>query len=304
MAPISTKKEQERSQVYSSHGISASRFNTDEILGHPALTLETLKRKQENEKKKESAPVQQKSTPPIKNDGRVKITKIQGECKPQPEATRSSPPNAAYTDSVHRPTPKDDVLMLPDDFELLGTTKSKCLDPLDELCKALRVPYTVLDVFSGPRQAQGPTTKRIYRRDEVGDSLDPTLQNFEKATSEEYKEDYVVSIEKVGSDNRSPAQRFWDTYYPLIIVLGVVAVPVGGFLLTCLGACCSVFCGANYEEEIQKHEAEREKRRRMRKAKKAEEAAKRRRKSSVRLGLIEADIELEIVNKVWNMYPS
>ncbi|MCJ1421760.1 hypothetical protein MMC32_008127 [Xylographa parallela] len=298
MAPISTKKEQERSQIYSSHGISASRFNTDEILSHPALTLETLKRKQENEKKKESAAVQQKSTPPIKNDGHVKITKISGEFKPQPKTTRSSPPNAAHTDSVRGPAPKDDVLMLPDDFELLRTPKSKCVDPLDELCKALRVPYTVLEVSAGPRLAQGPTTKRIYRRDEVGDSLDPTLQNFEKATSEEYKEDYVVSIEKVGPDNRSSAQRVWDTYYPIFIVL---AVFLGGLLLVCLSACCcSVCCGVSHEDDVQKHQAEKEERRRVKKAKKAEAEAeaKKRRRTRPRIELIVTEIELEHVNKV------
>ena len=198
MAPISTKKEQERSILYSSHGISASKFNTDEIRRHPALTLEALERKRENEKKKESAPGQQKTTHPTKNSGPAKVPRISGEFKPQPDATRSSPPDAAHADSAHGSTLKNDGLMLPDGFELLSTTKSKCLDPLDELCKALRVPYTVLDVSAGPRQAQSPTAKRFNRRDEVDDSLDPNLQNFEKATSEKNGDDYEPASRKLG----------------------------------------------------------------------------------------------------------
>ena len=127
--------------------------------------------------------------------------------------------------------------MLPDNFDSLSSTKSKCLDPLDELCKALRVPYTVLDVSAGPRQAQGPTSMRIYRREELGDLIDPTPQNIDKATSEKYGDDYEVSIKKVGPDNRSRAQQIWDSYYPLWLAFGVVA----GLVLVVFIGCC--FCG-------------------------------------------------------------
>ncbi|MCJ1380192.1 hypothetical protein MMC17_003295 [Xylographa soralifera] len=283
MAPISTKKEQERSILYSSHGISASRFNTDEILRHPVLTLEFLERNQENEKKKESAPVQQKNTHPIKHSGPAKVSRVSGESKPQPEATWSDSSNTPNADSAYGPAPKDDVLILPDDFEMLSTTKSRCSDPLDELCKALRVPYTVLDVSSGPRQAQGPTTKRIYRRDEIGDYLDPTLQNFDKATSEEYGKDYKVSIEKVGPDNRSPARIFWDGYYPLILAVAGLA---GIFLFACLTGCLDVFCVGSIKSRFRK------------KVMKAKARAEKRREEAIRPGLIGADIELENVNQV------
>ncbi|MCJ1389996.1 hypothetical protein MMC18_002854 [Xylographa bjoerkii] len=300
MAPISTKKEEERSLLYSSHGISASRFNTDEIRRNPALTLETLERKQENEKKKESAPVQQKQTHPIKSSYSAEVSRISSDSKPQPNAARSGPPDAANVKSVDRSVLRNDVVMLPDNFELLGTTKPRCSDPLDELCKALRVPYTVLEVPSGPRQAQGPRTKHIYRRNELNHYLDdPTLQNFERATSEGYGEDYEVSIEEVGSDNRSQVQRLWDNYYYFILPLAaLVACP----LLFCLGTCCDFCCRGSIGKRAQRR-AERAGRltqekeeRRMKKARKAE--AKQAREEAERTRSTGEDIELQNINQV------
>ena len=88
MPPVSTKKEQERSRLYSSHGISASRFDAGEIRRHPALTLETLEQRRDSEKKKkkkESASVRQKNAQIVKNSGSARVSRISGELKPIPE---------------------------------------------------------------------------------------------------------------------------------------------------------------------------------------------------------------------------
>ncbi|MCJ1284570.1 hypothetical protein MMC26_003903 [Xylographa opegraphella] len=190
MAPVSTKKEQERSKLYSSHGNSASKFNTDEIRRYPASTSETLERKQGRGKKTKSASAQQQDNDRTENSRGAKVSRI------------SDPTNGL--------APKDDVLILPDNFKLIGTTKSKCSDPLDELCKKLRVPYTVIDVATGPLQAQDPITKRIDRR-----------------SSEEYGGEHEVSIKTVEPDHRSPAQQFWDSFYPAwLLFAGLVSLAI------------------------------------------------------------------------------
>ncbi|MCJ1401857.1 hypothetical protein MMC11_005074 [Xylographa trunciseda] len=309
MAPISTKKEQERSLLYTSHGISASRFNTDEIRKNPTLTLETLKRKQENEKKKENAPaVQLENTGQIKSSSPAKSSRISGRSKLDSEAARSGSLDTASADLVYGPALKNDVVMLPDNFEILGTSKPRCSDPLDELCKALRVPHTVLEVPSGSRQAQGPTTNRLYRRDELGGQLHPSLQNFGKATSEEYGSDYEVTIEKVGPDNRSQAERIWDDYFFVLLPLAIIA---GILSIICLGACCKACCGAccggSTRQRVQRSKAETEIRRRLKKEMKADAKqmkadakadAEQAKKEARRTGQVEADIEMMNVNQV------
>ena len=219
MAPISFNQQQERTILYSSHGTPASKFSTDGL-------------------EKEFASARHKDAQRIKNGGAAKMSRIPRESKSLLKAATPGSNNVVSAHTMKMPASINEVLVLPNNFIKLVTMKADCLNPLDKLCKALRVPYSVLEAPSVPHQARGPTVGGVFRRNELSEYSESTLQSFETVPTEEYADSYAdsyeVSVQKVEPVNQTPAQSFWHQNQRFIIPLVTLAAL---FLLGCLIAC-------------------------------------------------------------------